>query len=60
VFEVLGEQGQGDQKGNKQDRGQAFPEQQRIALDERLCRRVANFLLGYRRSKTNSDSSSYR
>src|SRR5262245_13593739 len=40
------EQGQGGQKSRKQDRGQAFPEQQRITLDERLCRRVQEVLVG--------------
>ena len=43
---VQDEQGQDDQKSNKQNRRQAFPEQQRIALDERLRRRCDKFLVG--------------
>ena len=40
VLALQNEQGQDDQDGNKQNRGQAFPEQQRIALDQRLRRRL--------------------
>src|SRR5262245_9943223 len=40
------EQGRNDQDSTEQNRGQAFPEQQRIALHERLCRGVDKFLVG--------------
>jgi len=52
------EHGQGDNKSRKQDRGQDFQNSSGSRSMSGFAAVARNFLLGWRRSKTNSDNSS--